>query len=189
MSLTLVTAPAEEPVSLAEMKAWLRLDGADEDDVLAAVIATARAAVEARSGRRLVAQGWRWALDRWPPAPVLQLPVSPVRAIDAVRVRDAAGAAVSLPASAWQLDAASDPARLALLAAVPAPGRPLAGIEIDIAAGYGAPAAVPPALKLAVRLTAARLFENRGEQPDEGELPALPATAGALVGPFRLRRL
>jgi len=181
-------APAAEPVTLADLKAWLRLDGSDEDDLLVALLAAARLAVEEAAGRRLVTQDWRLVRDTWPPDGVLTLPLAPVQAVSAVRVRDAAGGATVLPASAWVLDSASDPPRLALLEAPPIPGRRLGGIEVDLSAGYGPPGAVPEPLRMAVRLTAARLFEHRGDGPDVN-VAALPPAAAALIAPFRRGRL
>ena len=39
----------------------------------------------------------------------------------------------------------------------PAPGRAVAGIEIDVVAGYGAPADVPSPLRQAILMLVARL--------------------------------
>jgi uncharacterized phiE125 gp8 family phage protein len=188
MALIPLLRPAAEPVTLADLKAWIRLDGSDEDDVLAALLATARLAVEEAAGGRLVTQDWRLVLDAWPPDGVLTLPLAPVQAVTAVRVRDAAGGAMVLPASAWLLDAASDPPRLVLVGSPQVPGRRLGGIEVDVTAGYGPPAAVPEPLRMAVRLTAARLFEHRGDGRDETGA-AVPPAAVALIAPFRRVRL
>ena len=51
MSVTTLTPPASEPVSLAEAKTLLRIDAADEDTLLASLIVTARHTVETRTGR------------------------------------------------------------------------------------------------------------------------------------------
>ena len=67
--LTLVTAPASEPVSLTEAKAHLRLDSADDDSLITALIRSARETAEAHMRRALVSQTWRLSLDRFPAAP------------------------------------------------------------------------------------------------------------------------
>ncbi len=188
MALIPLRGPATEPVTLADLKAWLRLDGGDEDDLLVALLTAARLAVEEASGRRLVTQDWRLVRDAWPPDGVLILPLAPVQAVTVVRVRDAAGGAMVLPPSAWLLDAANDPPRLLLVGSPPVPGRRLGGIEVDVTAGYGPPAAVPEPLRMAVRLTAARLFEHRGDGQDETGA-AVPPAAAALIAPSRRVRL
>lgn len=188
MALILAAAPAAEPISLAELKDWLKIDATDEDALLAAVIAAARLGVEAASGRKLVTQTWRLVLNAWPPSPIA-LPVAPVQAVPAIRVFNAANVAATVSTALYQFSGAFNPPQLALLGPVPAPGRPLAGIEIDITAGYGAAATVPEALRMAVRLFAAHLYENRGDGAP-GVVPTpLPPAAAALVAPYRRARL
>ncbi|MCP8937786.1 head-tail connector protein [Alsobacter sp. SYSU M60028] len=187
MALTPIAPPAAEPLTLAEAKLWLRVDGDEEDALIGALVAAARAAVEAASGRLLVAQSWRWSLDAWPAMSPFALPVAPVRAVVAARVRDAAGLVTDLAADAFDLDAASDPPRLAWRGPPP-PGPGLGGVEIDLAAGYGAPAAVPAPLIQAVRITLAALYEARGDASSTLST-VLPPAALALVAPFRRVRL
>jgi len=66
MSSLLLTAPAIEPLSLAEAKAFLRVETSDDDDVIGALIAGARIHVEAQTRRALITQSWRLAIDAWP---------------------------------------------------------------------------------------------------------------------------
>ena len=54
MSLTLVSPPAAEPVTLAEAKSHLKLDTSDEDTLIASLITAARARAEWHTGRALV---------------------------------------------------------------------------------------------------------------------------------------
>jgi uncharacterized phiE125 gp8 family phage protein len=189
MTPTPLQGPAIEPVPLADMKAYLRLSGDDEDALLSRLIAAARLAVESASGCELIAQTWRLSLDRWPRSGVVRLPLKPVLGCLAVRVFADATTSETLDPADYQLDARSSPARLALSRAPPQPGRAASGIEIDIEAGFGAAAAdVPANLRQAVALIAARWFERRGDDPAAGE-PPLPPEAVALIAPFRAPRL
>src|SRR5687768_8644956 len=61
-----ISGPAVEPVSIAEAKAHLRLDGSEDDALVGALVAAARVAVEVEIRQVLVAQGWRVSLDAWP---------------------------------------------------------------------------------------------------------------------------
>jgi uncharacterized phiE125 gp8 family phage protein len=184
-----LTPPFIEPVPLVEAKAFLRLDQPDEDDLLATLITAARLMIEAASGRMLIEQGWRIVIDRWPDGGELRLPLSPVIAIVAARVYDAAGLAQSVSPASLQLDAQADPPVVRVVGAVPAPGRSHSAVEIDLTAGYGpAVADVPALLRQAVLRLAARWFELRGDVAGR-DAAALPAEIMTLVAPFRRARL
>ena len=183
-----VSGPAVEPVSLAEMKAYLRVDEDDltQDDLISGLIKAARLMIEAASRRILVEQRWRVVLDRWPRDGVLLLPLAPLIAVEAVRLTDASGTVTDLPEHAFEADALSDPPRIAVSGA-PEPGRSRNGIAIELRAGYGTtPETVPATLKLAIRILVAHWFENRGDLAGE---QILPPEALALVAPFQRARL
>jgi uncharacterized phiE125 gp8 family phage protein len=189
MNPILVEDPSVEPVTVPEMRGWLRLDDGAEDALVAGLITAARLAVEAAAGRVLIETRWRLVLDAWPAGRVVRLPLSPLIAVDAVQVRDGLGALQALLASAYRIDAASDPARVLVVATAPEPGVTPGGIAIDIRAGFGPSAAtVPEPLRHAVRLLVARWFEHRGDdvEPVRG---ALPDDVLTLVAPYRRARL
>ncbi|MGI6245167.1 MAG: head-tail connector protein [Pseudochelatococcus sp.] len=187
MTPLLLTGPATEPVTLTDIKGYLRLDNDDEDRLIASLMTAARLMVEAESGRCLIAQTWRLVLDRWPASGAIRLPLSPLIGLEEARVFAADGAATVLPAAHFHAHAADDPPRLVAAGALPAPGRAFSGIELDVTTGYGATAdAVPMPLRQAVRAIVARWYEHRG---DGGEAPAVPREALALIAPYRRGRL
>jgi uncharacterized phiE125 gp8 family phage protein len=183
-----VSGPAVEPITLAEIKAYLRVDEDDpaQDDLISGLIKAARLTIEAASRRILIEQSWRVVLDRWPRDGVVLLPLTPLIAVDAIRIADAAGATTELPDNAFEADALSDPPRI-LVADAPEPGKPRNGISVELRAGFGTTAeAVPATLKLAIRILVAHWFENRGDVTGE---QILPPEALALVAPFQRVRL
>lgn len=193
MPKALITPPAATPVTLAELKAHLRVETDDEDDYLADLMATAIAHVEQATGRALIAQTWRIYLDDWPARTegdlVVELAVSPVRAVENIRVYDAEGTPVSLSFAEWTLDGISDPARL-LLSDSTVPGRELNGIEIDIDAGYGETGAeVPDTLRRAILVLCAHWHELRGSAVDAARVGSEPPGFSRLIAPFRRIRL
>ncbi len=84
----LLAGPAEEPVSLGEAKAFLRLDGDAEDGLVTTLIAAARLHLEGTTGRALVSQSWRVVLDAWPDSRVVALPVAPLVSLSAITAFD-----------------------------------------------------------------------------------------------------
>lgn len=192
MNLILLSGPVVEPVSLEETKAWLRLDTSEEDQLLSALIVSARLTLEAFTRRFFVTQSWRMTLDAWPTATLrrksIVLPLAPMRSIAAIRIYDASDVAETLDAGAYRAPAASERGRIVFREPPEQPGRAADGVEIDIVAGYGdAPSDTPEPLRRAILALVAHWHENRG---DEAEAAAsLPALVAALARPYRRVRL
>ncbi|WP_181704334.1 head-tail connector protein [Chthonobacter albigriseus] len=186
MPVRMILAPLIEPVSLAELKDHLRIDHAEEDAVLITLTVVARAAIERLARKAMITQTFRLFLDAWPESGVVSLPHAPVQSVPAVRVF-AGGSMQTLDLAGFQLDAVSDPARLVALGTAPQPERPIAGIEVDMVVGFGSAAAdVPAPLRQAVKLLAARWYENRGDGPGSVDIPD---EILAIAADYRTRRL
>jgi len=184
----LIGAPAIEPVSLAETKIWLREDGSDEDQLIQALIVSARMTLEAYTRRFFVTQSWRLVFDAWPESvgaqSYLAIPFAPFQSLSAMRVYDANDAAQTIPTSAYRAPAATEGGRAIFKAAPSAPGRAADGIEIDFVVGYGALASqTPEPLRRAIMVLAAHWRERRGDED------ALPKSVAQLAAPFRRERL
>lgn len=185
MRVTLLTPPASEPLTLAEARAWLRMDDAEEDTLIADLIRAARETVETLAGRRLITQGWRITRDFWPADGCIHLTEGPVLSLDTARL--AGGAGTVLPPTAFRLDGRRRPPLIEVVALLPPPVLARDGIELDITCGYGpAPEDVPETLRQAMRLLVANWFENRGDAAARAETPG---DVAALVAPFRMPRL
>ena len=200
-SLTLVTPPAAEPVTVAEARAWLRLDTADDDATLSSLITAARQAAEEYLRRSLVTQTWRLTLDgssargEWYPGvydlPVnyfdgdlprsLDLPRGPVQAVASVTTYGTDNVGTVFAPVGYRL---AD-ARLLLNPNSYWPGslRPQGGTEVVYAAGYGDAAAVPRPIRQGILIHVASLFEERGMCDDAHGLP--PGCA-SLYSPYRV---
>lgn len=212
MNEILIAPPAGEPVTLAEAKAWLRMDTNAEDDLIATLIAAARRAVEAATRRALMTQSWRVALDAWPFSGdgaldalavahtagrkqvqlqvhlQVDLRIAPLASVSAIRVTDSGGQQQLLPASLWRLAGAPDRARVVFSAAPPDPGVTGEGIAIDVVAGYGAAGDVPAPLRQAILMLVADWFEHRGDDDGANAAP-MPRRVAALLAPYRRGRL
>lgn len=191
MSSILLTPPAVEPVTLADAKAYLRVAHDDDDGVISTLIAAARSHVEAQTRRALISQTWQLRRDSWPCDGRLAVIPVPLREVLAARIYDAAGAPHAVDLAAFTIDQAAAPAVIAFAAgALAPPGRSTAGIEIDIAVGYGdAPADVPLPLRQAINLLLAHWYENRGLIAIGQGVAVLPANVAPLIAPYRVLSL
>jgi len=222
MPSKLITAPTEEPVSLAEAKAHLRVDISDDDALIGAMIVAARQEAEAACRRAFVSQQWKLLLDRFPapgmnvssatwygpqwgnsPGPLttlapegttgyeILLTQPPLISIDSVKYIDVDGTQQTMASTDYKVDSVTEPARL-----VPAYGKSWPGtrneinaVEVTFTCGYGAPSAVPEAIKAWMKLRIGAMYENRESdvallRGSVGEMPF----ADKLLAPFRALR-
>jgi uncharacterized phiE125 gp8 family phage protein len=191
MAVVLTSGPAVEPVTVSDVKAHLRVDGTTEDVLIGSLILTSRLHIEAALGLALINQTWMLVLDRWPPGGAVDIPISPLQAVTAVRVRDLAGVAVLVPATSYVVDIASKTPRLVWNYVVPAyPTRAANGIEIDLSVGFGATAAsVPAPLKHAIMMLAAHWYEHRDPVEIGSTTARIPDAVADIIQPFRKFRL
>ena len=191
MTATLITAPALEPVTLADAKAQLRLDTDDDDQLLTAAIVAARVHVEALTRRLLIEQGWRVYLDQWPRKRIVRLTPAPLISVDAVTVYDAEGDPTVVSEDDYEVDAVAVPGRLVLSGLAPVVvGKAVNGIEIDVTAGYGPSSVdVPAPLRQATMMLVAHWYEHRGAVGHDmaGAIP--PLGFDALIAPYRILSL
>ncbi|WP_454700456.1 head-tail connector protein [Agrobacterium burrii] len=184
MTYALINPPQAEPLTLAEVKAHLRLDSGDEDALLTTLIRTAREHLERTTGLCLLRQTWRFYLDRWPQTGVILIGKGPVQTIETILVFGSDGRETNITAADKLLDGTARPARL-WLRDPPTPGRAMNGIEIDFIAGYGeAGTDVPDTLKRAMLMHVAQMFAFRGAVAPENQPAAIPVGYERLVSPL-----
>lgn len=179
MSLKLIAAPGEEPVSLAEARAHCRL-AADEidDDLLGLYITAARELCESITGRVLVTQTWEQKLDDFPRADKsdIQLLRLPVQSVLSVVYVDANGDDQTLAADQYATDLQDTEAWV-----LPADGLTwpttddvINAVKVQFVAGYGDAAAVPKQLKVWILATVGMFASQREAVDMTGRVGALP---------------
>jgi uncharacterized phiE125 gp8 family phage protein len=110
-SLSLVTAPVLEPISVQEAKEHCRVDLTDEDALIEGYIQGERQHIEIVTGRAFITQKWALRLDGWPcwidvPKPPL---INTVDLPIVITYVDTAGATQTLAADQYRIDAPSGP--------------------------------------------------------------------------------
>lgn len=167
-TLTTVTPPDGEPLTLQEVKDFLRVDGTDQDSVINLGLSTARALVEVSARRQLMPATLRRSLDRFPcgrfnePGEI-ELPRPPAVAVESITYIDTAGEEQTLDADAYRVDVDSEPARItpAYGTTWPATLRVTNAVKVTYTAGYSDAAAIPPQAKQAMMLLVSTWYENR----------------------------
>ncbi len=179
MTLTDLTLPALEPtpeaqnlpVTLDAAKTFLRIDHADEDDLIRGLIDAAALQIEARCGVSLIARPQR--LTKMSNGQTVYLNRYPVISIDAVEVDG-----VAMPIDA-NLHARPVLVRLEATGAA----------QVDFTAGFGTdPDHIPTPLRQGVLLLLAHLYEHRGSEGPDYPM-GFPMMVDALIQPYRGMRL
>jgi uncharacterized phiE125 gp8 family phage protein len=202
MPLELVTPPAIEPVALSDAKLHLKVDTTDDDALITSLITAARARAEWHTGRAFITQSWILWLDAWPgasadgnlppalsatpPVPI-SIPLPPLASVASITTYAMDDSATVMSTSQYQVDTASNPARVALKVGCTPPVnlRSMNAIAIAFTAGYGANASdVPDAIKRAILMIVADLYANRGDAAVETSVAAL-----ATLAPYRILNL
>lgn len=161
--LTLITAPVEEPVSLAEAKARLQVTIDDMDTDIDALIRESRGAAESEVGRAFLAQTWAMTLDGFPCGRSIDLPRPPLASVAWVKYYDADGVQQTLDAASYYVATGSEPGRLVLKAGRAWPvaelGRP-ESVEVRFTAGVSSRSLLSPLVVAAVKLIMSARWEN-----------------------------
>lgn len=110
MGVKVITAPAELPVTLAQARAWCRIDNANADDdaVLQALIRAAVAYAEHRTGRAFVPRTLEFWTDCFPLSRI-ELPAPPLLEVVSVKYVDTDGVLQTLPTADYEVDTYSEP--------------------------------------------------------------------------------
>lgn len=170
MALRLITDCTGELVTLAEVKAHLRLStvGTDEDALLNTYIKAARKQAENITKRSLLRQTWKLTLDEFPDSTSpLYIPRSPISSTAAdvtiMYMDDTSGDSTTLPATAYVVDAESIPARIYPSASNswPSAFAIRSAVTVDYEAGTSSISAVNENVKTWIKLQAGSLYENR----------------------------
>ena len=152
MTLTLITAPATEPVTLTEAKSHCRVEHALDDTLITALITAARLAAEHELQRPLITQTWEASFESFPSSvDDAGIPLGKYRplAITSVMYLSTDGVDTTIDPAAYTLDAVNVPGWVYPLHGTSWPeARAVANsVRVRFTAGYGSAAAVPQCVK------------------------------------------
>lgn len=191
-SVSLVTGPAADPVTLGEIKTYAKIDGNDEDALLAAYITASTEFTEKYLKRSLITQTRKLTLDlemtgsyknlqagvyEIPlsvfysgPGKVIELPYGPVQSVSSIVTYDTSNNSSTFASSNYTVDTAGGRVFLNDTAVWPSPLRQFAAIEITYVAGYGdTSSSIPQPIKTGIQMHVQRMYDARiiCDLPDE----------------------
>lgn len=183
-SLVRVTAPTVSPISLAEAKAQMRVEGSDDDTVIQRLIDSAVSFVDVQGalGRAMITQTWGQWLSPNPGTVLLML--GPVQSVSAIKYYDLNGDLQTATLSDFNVF--GTPNRITVS---PKPGKAWPttqtrddAIKIEYVVGYGSTSAsVPQTVRHALMMLVAHWYENR-ETTSEKQMMDLPYGFTDMIG-------
>jgi uncharacterized phiE125 gp8 family phage protein len=192
--LTIITAPAAEPVSTADLKTHMRVTGSTDDAYIDAAAKAARTYLERILNRAFILTALELAFDRFPDARYIELLRAPLSSVTSVKYTPDGGTETTFAASKYIVDTDSEPGRVVLTLSDDWPGDDLIavnGLRVRYVSGYGtAGSSVPDDLIHALKFLAAFFFENReaAQEAHGGQIIRLPHSFDALIEPMRVLR-
>jgi uncharacterized phiE125 gp8 family phage protein len=163
----LVTAPAVEPLTFADMQAQCRIDSDDEESIVESYIQAARVKVEDVTGRKLITQTWDVYYDAFHDP--LLLPFGPLGTITSVKYQDGNNVQQTLASTIYEAAERNGRpiVRLKYNQTFPTTIGHADDVVIRVSFGYGtAGSSVPAPLLQVLRWYAGCLFAER--TPDTG---------------------
>lgn len=187
MTTRLITAPTTEPVTLAEVKLHLHVDGNDEDTLINALISGAREQCEHILGRSIMPQTWEKTLDDFPLNDGIELLNPSIISVTSIKYFDELIALdpefpdvltpheATLASNKYVLDKDSEPGWVMPAYGVVWPATlPVSNaVRVRYVAGYADAASVPTSIKNWIKLAVSTWFKTR-EAGVESSITTLP---------------
>lgn len=168
MNTVLVTGPEELPVSLAEVKNFLKgYDDITVDDAL--MVALLRSAIESAEtyqNRKFITQTWDLKLDAFPACGPLYFPYGRLQSVTSVTYVDSNGETQTWASSNYELDTSGVLGLLqpAYGIVYPATRSVLNAVTIRFVCGYGpTPGSVPEGTRTAILMQVREWYDKRGD--------------------------
>lgn len=189
IALTVVAAPDRQAVSTAITKQYLRVEFNEDDALVDELILGATQHVEDITRRALVTRTYALSLDCFPRGfnPII-VPRPPLSEVVSIKYVDADGATQTMPAADYKVATAAEPGEVWPVHGKfwPSARRERHAVTVTFKCGYGDEDDIPDALKAAISMFVATLYENRETFVTGTIATELPLSARNLVWPYRI---
>lgn len=185
--IKVITAPTEPAVTLTELRDYLRVDGNDEDSFIELCGQAAQDQVEKHVAMKLMEQEVEIYYDQFPNSLVEVGLVFPIQSVDKVEyVEDGNTGYTELEDTEYEADIICRPARIkAIDDSWPVTEDGLNKVKVTATVGYASQAEVPEDIKMAIKMVASHLFDNRGLVTRSGQPAEIPLTADYLLDKYK----
>jgi hypothetical protein len=202
------TGPAQEPLSLQEVKEYLRVEDSTDERNVRPLIEAARSIAEEHLNRTLMSTTYQLFLDSFDEledplwegvrqGPYLnfyknyiELPKSPVISVTHVKTYDDSDNETTMASSRYYVDNVREPARIVLRTGetFPTALRVANAIEVQFVAGYTSAYSIPEPIRIGMLQLIAHMYEHRGDMGNYLEARAVSPVIKKLWQPYVIHR-
>lgn len=202
------TGPAQEPLSLQEVKEYLRVEDSTDERNVRPLIEAARSIAEEHLNRTLMSTTYQLFLDSFDEledplwegvrqGPYLnfyknyiELPKSPVISVTHVKTYDDSDTETTMASSRYYVDNVREPARIVLRTGetFPTALRVANAIEVQFVAGYTSAYSIPEPIRIGMLQLIAHMYEHRGDMGNYLEARAVSPMIRKLWQPYVIHR-
>lgn len=193
-----ITPATAEPLTVSEVKDFLRVDSSAEDALIGVLITAARTMCEEYTQQVMMPTTVEQYWDDFPyssaSAPrdtrgqwfsdydIMLLQKSPVQSVSFIKYYDGNGTQQTITSTSYSVDVVSQPARILPVTSWDGidPNR-LNSVTVRYVVGYADAASVPAPLKQAMLLMIGDMYERR-----QDSIKQLPSASEYLMNPFRV---
>ncbi len=204
--LVITTEPSQEPVTLQEVKEYLRVEDSTDERNLRPLIETARRFAEQHLGRTLVATTFTQFYDAFDEMEdplfegmrtgpyinyyknYLVLATAPITSVTHIKTHNDADVSTTMSTSKYYVDNAREPSRIVLRKgeSFPTSLRVANAIEVQFVAGYQSIYSIPEPIRMGILQHIAHLYEHRGDMYEASN--AYPPMLRSLYAPYVIHK-
>jgi uncharacterized phiE125 gp8 family phage protein len=184
-NISLVTDATVQPVTLSEMKTFMKVDLTDEEDLITSLIVSARDSLEKFAGVGMTTKIYDYYIQSL--EDVISIPLPPLQSIDNFVYNDSSYSETEIDSSNYKVFAYKNNLKSEIVklntGTYPTSSATYNPYRIRFSNGYGDTANdVPEGMKTAIKLTVSHWFENRESQ-------AIPPEAKSIMRMFKVYNL
>lgn len=183
-----VTPPIIYPLTLQEVKDFLRVSHDEEDNLISMMLAVATELAEKILNRSLTPRTLRYYSDQFPVGQI-ELPYSPISSITSVQYLDANGDLQTFATDQYQISAVGGYRRIAPIPGgvwPPVPSSTYDSVQITYVAGYATRDLIPAPIRQGILYHLSHLYDIREPVIVAASVAQVPFSIQQMYAPYRV---
>jgi uncharacterized phiE125 gp8 family phage protein len=187
MGMSQTVAPTSEPITADDVKTHCRIDVDDEDSYIGDIIEAVRTHVEDYTDLQLMTATWALTLPAFPSGRIITLSHPPLQSVSSIAYLTSSGTS-TMSSDDYRVLTDRTPGQIQIEDNTDWPSLYYDvedNVTVTYKAGYASASAVPAAIKHAMLLLCAHLYEQREPIIVGSAISSVPMSVRSLLYPYR----